>query len=55
MNSLSGKNSLQITFIMVYKGIAIIIPKMPKEKPAINMTRNISNGWELTLLEKMMG
>lgn len=55
MNSLSGKNSLTITLIIVYKGTAMIIPKIPKEKPAIKITKNISNGWELTLLEKMIG
>ena len=52
---LSGKNSLPITFKIVNKGTAIIIPKMPKRKPAIKITRNISKGCELTLLEKIMG
>lgn len=51
----SGKNSLPITFIIVYKGTATIIPSIPKRKPAINITRKISNGCELTLFEKMMG
>lgn len=51
----SGKNSLPITFRMVYKGTAIIIPNIPERNPAINITKNISNGCELTLLEKMMG
>jgi hypothetical protein len=51
----SGKNSLPITLMIVYKGTAITIPNIPNRNPAIKITRNISSGCELTLLEKMMG
>ena len=52
---LSGKNSFPITFKIVYKGTAITIPNIPNKKPAIRMTKKISKGCELTLLEKIMG
>ena len=55
ITTFSGKNSFPITFKMVYNGTAMIIPKIPDKNPAIRITRNISNGCELTLLEKMMG
>ena len=32
-----------------------IIPKIPKRKPAMSITRKISNGCELTLFEKIIG
>jgi len=55
MKSFSGKNSLQITFMIVYKGTATIIPTIPNKNPTIKITRNISNGCELTLFEKIIG
>ena len=55
ITAFSGKNSFPTTFRMVYKGTAIIIPKIPDRNPVIKITRNISKGCELTLLEKMMG
>lgn len=44
-----------MTFKIVYKGTAITIPNMPDRKPAIKITKKISRGCELTLLEKIMG
>jgi hypothetical protein len=55
ISAFSRKNSFPITFRIVYKGTAIIIPKIPDRNPAIKMTRNISKGCELTLLEKIRG
>jgi hypothetical protein len=41
--------------MMVYNGIAMIIPVIPKRVPIISITRKISNGCEFTLLEKIIG
>ena len=51
----SGRNSFPITFNTVNIGIATIIPSIPKRNPLIITIRNISNGCELTLLEKING
>jgi len=51
----SAKNSFKITFIAVYPGTATTIPITPKSSPAIIIIKKISNGWDLTLLEKMNG
>jgi hypothetical protein len=51
----SGKNSFPNTFRIVYNGTAIIIPIIPKRKPTIRITKNISKGCELTLFEKIIG
>ena len=52
---LSGKNSLATTFIVVYSGIAMIIPNMPNKNPLAKITINISSGCEFTLFEKIRG
>jgi hypothetical protein len=51
----SGKNSFPTTLIIVYKGTAITIPRIPKRKPAIKITKKISKGCELTLFENIIG
>ena len=44
-----------MTFITVYKGTAINIPRAPAIKPAKIIIINISKGWDLTLFENMYG
>ena len=39
----------------VYEGIATINPIVPNRVPAITITIKISNGWDLTVLEKIYG
>ena len=44
-----------MTFIAVYPGTATTIPVTPNNRPAIMMTKKISNGWDFTLAEKIKG
>jgi hypothetical protein len=41
--------------MIVNRGTAMIIPRMPNKVPEIKTTRNISKGCECTLLEKIIG
>ena len=52
---LSDKNSFKITFNAVYKGTAVIIPTTPNRIPPIIIIKNISNGCDLVVLEKIRG
>ena len=53
LNSL--KNTLPITRITVYNGMANTIPKMPPNFAPIKTIKNISSGCALTLFEKILG
>ena len=49
------KNSLAITFIAVYAGIEMTMPKTPNKLPKTSITIKISKGCDFMLLEKMIG
>ena len=44
-----------MTFIAVYAGTATIKPTIPNNRPAIRIIKKISNGWDFTLFENIIG
>ena len=44
-----------MTLIIVNNGTAIIMPVIPNKVPAIKTTKKISNGWEFTLFDYLIG